>query len=273
MIYIRPEHADEENVIDMPSGMKYSSDAAGLQETKLGSYLRVKDGDQVTEGDALGAIHSELTGEVDAVTEKQVWVKSNRGKEYYLTGNMELELDDDAKTLTFVSEMSGKVKIIAYRSSSNKTVDRRRVIVKDERVYVIPEGARLTRDNVSIEPGEEVEEGERITGHIPFVTDIGGNVSIRKVTLNEVLNILDDSFAEADLIGRTVDKDVVDAKTGEVVLESGAVLDEAAAKAVMASRDGIGRVSVEREGSTLCVTVSGEDGTKEYLVRSRPAIS
>ena len=266
MIYIRPKDSAEEHLIDMPSGMKYSTDTAGLQETKLGSYLRVKDGDQVTEGDALGAIHSELAGEIDAVTDKQVHVKSNRGKEYYLTGNMEIELDDEAKTLTFVSEMSGKVKIIAYRSSSNKTVDRRRIIVKDERVYVIPEGARLTFDNVSIKPGEEVEEGERITGHIPFVTDIDGKVAIKHVTLTEVLNVTDDSISDADLVGRRVDKDVVDVKSGELVVQRGEQITAEQASAIIGAREAIGPVSVERQGTTLCIEIQNEDTSKEYLV-------
>jgi DNA-directed RNA polymerase subunit beta' len=267
MLYIRPEKGDlEEHIINMPSGMKYSNDTAGLQETKLGAYLRVKDGDQVAEGDALGAIHSEFTGVIDAVTEKQVHVRSKKGKEYYLTGNMEIELDDEEQTLTFVSEMSGKVKIIAYRSSSNKTVDRRRIIVKDERVYVIPEGARLTFDNVSIKPGEGAEEGDRITGHIPFVTDIAGTVKIKQVTLTEVLNVLDDSFSVEDLVGRRIDADVLDAKTGEVVVEKGAELNEEQAADILACKAGVGRISVERQSTTRCIEVVGEHATMEYLV-------
>jgi biotin carboxyl carrier protein len=198
--------------------MKYQSDAAGLLETKLGAYLKVKDGDQVREGDALGAIHSEIDGEVDISEGKQVVVRSNRGKEYYLTGNMEIEVDDENKTLTFVSEMSGKVKIIAYRSSSNKTVDRRRIIVKDERVYVIPDGARLTFDNVSVKPGQEVEEGARITGNIPFVTDIEGKVSIRPVTLSESITVVDDSVSADDLVGRVLDMAVIDVKSSYVLV-------------------------------------------------------
>ena len=77
-----------------------------------------------------------------------------------MSGSMDVMIDEDKREIQFMAEASGIVKIISYRSASNKTVDRRRVLIKDEREYVIPEGAQLNFDNVMLNSGDDVERYE-----------------------------------------------------------------------------------------------------------------
>ena len=268
MIYIVPEDADTaETEIVMPSGMKHYGETVGIQELPLGPMLRVKNGDQVREGDEVAAIFSEHEGEVEIQGTKTVLVHSQSQKEHYMTGNMEIEMDEDEKTLTFVSELAGKVKIISYRSSSNKTVDRRRIIVKDERVYIIPEGAQLKFDNVQVQAGELVTEGQKITGPIPFVTDLDGTVDIRSLVLGEVLNLTTGDLTTADLEGRILDESVLVPKTGEILGLKGDKVTASLAEVILSQGDDIGKIAVERLSETQCITVRHEDGDqRDYLI-------
>ena len=95
-----------------------------------------------------------------------------------MSGSMDVMIDEDKKEIQFMAEASGIVKIISYRSASNKTVDRRRVLIKDEREYVIPEGAQLNFDNVMLNSGDDVE-GYEINRSNTIISEIDGTVTIK----------------------------------------------------------------------------------------------
>jgi DNA-directed RNA polymerase subunit beta' len=268
MLYIVPKgDKAEESDITMPSGMKHYGDTAGVQELPLGPMLRVKNGDQVREGDQLAAIFSEYDGEIEVQGTKTLLVHSQALREHYMTGNMEIEIDEDEKKLTFVSELAGKAKIISYRSSSNKTVDRRRVIIKDERVYVIPTGAQLSYDNVDVEAGDLVEAGQKITGPIPFVSDLDGSVEVTSRILGELVNLTTGTVGASDLQGRVLNESILISKTGEIIGLKGEVICEDLATTILAEADDIGKISIEQLSETKCIVVTHEDGDKkEYLV-------
>jgi len=268
MIYIVPDEGNTtETEIEMPAGMKHYGETVGIQELPLGPMLRVKNGDQVREGDEVAAIYSGYEGEAEVAPGKAVLVHSRSQKEHYMTGNMEIEMDEDEKTLTFVSELAGKVKIISYRSSSNKTVDRRRIIVKDERVYIIPEGAQLKFDNVMVQAGEVVTEGQKITGPIPFVTDIEGTVEIRSMVLGEVINLTTGDVEASEIVGRVIDESILVPRTGEIVAVKGDTVDDALATTILEQADDIGKIALERRSETQCITVRSEDGEhRDYLI-------
>ena len=268
MLYIVPkgEQAEESDIV-MPSGMKHYGDTAGVQELPLGPMLRVKNGDQVRKGDQLAAIFSEYDGEIEVQGTKTLLVHSQALREHYMTGNMEIEIDEEAKKLTFVSELAGKAKIISYRSSSNKTVDRRRVIIKDERVYVIPKGAQLSFDNVDVEAGDLVEAGQKITGPIPFVSDLDGTVEVSSRILGELINLTIGGIGASDLEGRVLNESILISKTGEIIGLKGEVICEDLAQTILAEADDIGKISIEQLSETKCIVVTNEDGDfKEYLV-------
>ncbi len=270
ILYITPPDADEKaEVVEMPPGVKNVQDttSGSIQELPLGSVLRVKNGDQVLEGDELAGIYSELEGEVELPDDKTIYVNSSSIKEHYITGNMEIQLDEDEKTLTFMSELSGKVKIISYRSSSNKTVDRRRIIIKDERVYVIPEGAQLRFDNLLVKPGDVVTEGQRITGLIPFVTEIDGVVEIRDIVLGEVINVASGNVHKSDLVGRVADESILAPKTGELITLKGETITEEMAERILEEAESIGKIVLQQLSATRCITIRSEDGTvKDYSI-------
>jgi biotin carboxyl carrier protein len=268
MLYIVPKgEAAEESDVVMPSGMKHYGDTAGIQELPLGPILRVKNGDQIREKDQLAAIFSEYDGEIEVQGTKTLLVHSQALREHYMTGNMEIEIDEEAKSLTFVSELSGKAKIISYRSSSNKTVDRRRVIIKDERVYIIPRGAQLNFDNVAVEAGEMVEAGQKITGPIPFVSDVDGTVEVTDRILGELINLTSDTVGVTDLTDRILNESILISKTGEIVGLKGEAICEDLAETILAEAEDIGKISVEQLSATKCIIVTDEDGSaREYLV-------
>ena len=266
MIYVAPRGEEAVCEVEMPAGVKHTAEAVGLQETPNGAILMVKNGDQVRVGDDLMAICSELDGTVELQSKKSVVIRSYSPKEYYMTGNIEIELDEENKNLTFVSEVSGRVKIISYRSSSNKTVDRRRVIVKDERVYIIPEGAQLKFDNVFVQAGEDCTVGQKVTGPIPFVSDVEGVVSFRKLSLMDVVNLTEGEVKAADLDGKILGQDVIVSKTGEILAAQGDTVTAEVAKAVCAAREEIGKIHIQRESPQECVVITNEKGEKEYLI-------
>ena len=268
MVYILPtEEADSHgHEVEMPQGIKHLAESIGPQEIPEGPVIRVKNGDQIKSGDEVATIYSELPGTVDYKGKKTIGINSFALKEYYMTGNMQIEMDEANKNLTFVSEVTGKVKIMSYRSSSNKTVDRRRIIVKDERVYVIPEGAQLKPDNVAVQAGDDVKEGQKITGPIPFVSEVDGTVELRKLTVTDAILLSDDDTTVADIKGRKLAEDVIDPETGEVLATREETIEADKADLLLSARDKVGKVLVYRPTPQECIVVKSAKGSKEYLI-------
>ncbi|MBI4858769.1 MAG: DNA-directed RNA polymerase subunit beta' [Candidatus Riflebacteria bacterium] len=271
MVYVVPTDEEEICEVEMPAGVKHSAESLGIQEMPTGALLMVKNGDQVRAGDDLMVIFSELDGVAELTSKKSVSIKSSSPKEYYMTGNLEHELDEENKIVTFTSEVSGRVKIISYRSSSNKTVDRRRVIVKDERVYIIPEGAQLKFDNVFVQTGEDCTANQKITGPIPFVTEVDGKVSFRKLALMDVAQLVatdgvTPEVRASELVGKVLGQDAIVAKTGEILATIGETITEELARAIMDAAEEIGKLQIQRESPQECVVVTSEKGEKEYLI-------
>ena len=152
-------------------------------------------------------ILAEFDGEAKFSGRKNLTVTKSDSHEYYMTGSMDVDLNEEEKKIRFLAETCGIVKIISYRSASNKTVDRRRVLIKDEREYVIPEGAQLKFDNVMLNSGDEVEEGQKLTGPIPFVSEIDGTVSIRDHYERQSI-LLEENMKPEDLVGAMVVEDI-----------------------------------------------------------------
>jgi DNA-directed RNA polymerase subunit beta' len=275
MVFIASsEH--EDRILESPKGVKSSATKPVGNPTDLGVVLRVKSGDQVKAGDELVTIMAEFDGEVKYSGRKNLSVVRSQSHEYYMSGSMEVDLEEEEKKIRFLAEASGVVKIISYRSASNKTVDRKRVLIKDEREYVIPEGAQLKFDNVMLASGDEVTKGQKLTGPIPFISEIEGSVSIKDHYDSKTV-LLDSDIKPEELVGAVLLEDIPAAppEEGTEIAEDGepeavfmkaseAITSEWAEK-IYEDRERIGQIQISSLSKAKKVVVTNDDTSRDYI--------
>ena len=269
MIFIASSDS-EDRTYEAPKGVKSSATKPVGLPGDTGVVLKVKSGDQVKKGDELTMILAEFDGEAKFSGRKNLTVTKSDSHEYYMTGSMDVDLNEEEKKIRFLAETCGIVKIISYRSASNKTVDRRRVLIKDEREYVIPEGAQLKFDNVMLNSGDEVEEGQKLTGPIPFVSEIDGTVSIRDHYERQSI-LLEENMKPEDLVGAMVVEDISaelmgpEGEPGEDVPAGTEITSEIAEK-IYAMRERVGKVEVSADSGGCKVVVTNDETSREYII-------
>jgi len=263
MIFIAStEH--EDRIYEAPKGVKSSATKPVGLPTDLGVILRAKSGDQVKAGDELTNIVAEFDGEVKFSGRKSLSLIQKKEHEYYMSGSMDLDLDKKEQKIRFLAEASGITKIINYRSASNKTVDRRRVLIKDEREYVIPEGAQLNFDNVMLNSGDQVEKGQKLTGAIPFISEIDGVVTIKDHYEKKTV-IIDGDLKPEEIVGSVLIEDAVDGE-GNTVFKAGSEVDSDLAAEIYEKREEVEKVEVSALSEAKKIVVTNDETSREYII-------
>jgi DNA-directed RNA polymerase subunit beta' len=268
MIFIASTDSEDRSY-EAPKGVKSSATKPVGLPGDTGVVLKVKSGDQVKKGDELSMILAEFDGEAKYSGRKNLTLTKKDSHEYYMSGSMDVDQDDANSKIRFLAETCGIVKIISYRSASNKTVDRRRVLIKDEREYIIPEGAQLKFDNVMLNSGDDVEEGQKLTGPIPFVSEIDGSVSIRDHYERKSI-LLEENLKPEEIVGSVVVEDISaelmgpEGEPGEAVPAGTEITSEIAAK-LYEMRERVGKVEVSIESGGCKVVVTNDDTSREYV--------
>jgi len=181
-----------------------------------------------------------------------------------MSGSMDVEKDEKEQKVRFLAEGSGIVKVISYRSASNKTVDRRRVLIKDEREYVIPEGAQLKFDNVMLHSGDDVEKGQKLTGPIPFISEIDGTVSIKDHYAKKTV-LLDADLKPEELVGAFLVEDVM-GEDDKVVFKAGDEVTSDIAERLYENRESVGQIEVSALSDSKKVVVTNDETAREYII-------
>ena len=263
MVFIASsEHQDK--TLEAPKGVKSSATKPVGLPTDLGVILRAKSGDQVKAGDELVSILAEYDGEVKFSGRKNLSLIERKSHEYYMSGSMDVMIDEDKKEIQFMAEASGIVKIISYRSASNKTVDRRRVLIKDEREYVIPEGAQLNFDNVMLNSGDDVEKGMKLTGPIPFISEIDGTVTIKDHYERRTV-LLDDDLKPEEIKGAVLMEDAL-GEEGALVCKAGTEIDADIAAQLYESREKVGQIEITALSESKKIVVTNDDTSRDYIL-------
>jgi biotin carboxyl carrier protein len=251
---------------EAPKGVRSSQSKVIGLAGDLGMVLKVKAGDQVKKNDELVVLLAESDGEVRYAGKKSLIVSQFKSHEYYMSGTLKIEQNEDESALRFLAEGSGTVKIISYKSASNKTVDRKRVLIKDEREYVIPEGAQLKFENVIVNSGDDVKSGQKITGPIPFVSEIGGTVSVRDNFVKETV-LLDSDLKPESIVDAVLLQDVVEKESG-LKLKKGLLLDSETAQKIYAAREALGKLEVSVKSDSKRVIITNDETSVEYVTPS-----
>ncbi|MCO4782403.1 MAG: DNA-directed RNA polymerase subunit beta' [Candidatus Cloacimonetes bacterium] len=261
MIFIASDDL-EDNIYESPKGLKSSATKPIGLPGDLGVVLKVKSGDQVKANDELCSIFAEFSGEVKYTGRKTLSVIHKKSSEYYMTGSMDVELDEDNKQVRFLAEGNGIVKLISYRSASNKTVDRRRVLIKDEREYVIPESCQLRFDNVVVQSGDDVEVGQKLTGTIPFITEVEGTVAIKDHYAKSSV-LLEEDLQPESLVGAVFMEDA--SHEGAVLYKAGEEVTSEIAQDLYEKRESVGKVEVSALSESKRIIITNDETSREYI--------
>jgi len=262
MIFIASsEHSDQE--FEAPKGVKSSATKTIGAATDTGVVLKVKTGDQVKAGDELVTLIAEFDGEVVASGKKALSLVQSKTHEYYMSGTMQVEKNEDEQKLRFIAEASGQVRIVTFRSASNKTVDRKRVLIKEEHEYTIPDGAILRRDNLVVNSGEEVKRGQKISGPIPFVSEIAGTVTFKDHYVRKTLTLDVDTRPE-ELVGAALLEHVI--VDGKVLYPSGTDVTQLIAEDLYSLREQIVKIQISVKSNAKKVVVIGDESSREYVI-------
>jgi len=262
MIFIASsEHSDQE--FEAPKGVKSSATKTIGAATDTGVVLKVKTGDQVKAGDELVTLVAEFDGDVQLSGKKALSLNQTKTHEYYMSGSMMVEKNEEEKKLRFMAEGSGQVRIVTFRSASNKTVDRKRVLIKEEHEYNIPEGAILRRENLVVNSGDEVKKGQKISGPIPFLSEIAGTVSFKDHYVKRSI-LLDEDIKPSEFMGAALLEPVT--IDGQVLYASGTDISEEVAKDLYEKREAIGRIHISAKSNSKKVLVIGDESSREYVI-------
>jgi len=262
-------------VYDVPTGVK---DKKGDIDIKnLGVQLKVKSGNEIKYGDEILAIYSEIDGVVNMPGKNQILVQKAVQKEYKLSPDIALNIDEENSKVTIISKMSGIVKILSSAkagSGGKAAVSEKRVIVNQEKVYKIPESVKLFIEDTKLPDGETVASGQEVTGPIPLKNVLGGIVHIeevvdpiteekyRVVKVKSVgkVNLRTKGSLKDKLLNKIAYKDIVLKETGEVLLKAGEKITEDIVNKIVVSAPDSGVVDF----SDIITCVVGKDSLLGY---------
>jgi DNA-directed RNA polymerase subunit beta' len=264
IIFIFPDREDIAAPIEypLPRGVKESKDLA-LKTS--GIILNVKNGDTVSPNERLMTIMSELDGIVTiSGNGQQINVSKDVLEEYEFKGEMAAAIDEAKKNLSLLATISGVVRVINEKSAANKTLDRKRVIVKNEIEYMVPKGVILRpKDNCKIPNGQEVPENGELTTKLIIQSEIDGVVEIISTKSEARIHLIADDLSI--LKNAVLARSAVNRETDDVIAAAGKTIDDTLYEIICDNAASIREVYIV-SGEQDAVCVKGEDQQQVYPV-------
>ncbi|NLF96944.1 MAG: DNA-directed RNA polymerase subunit beta' [Candidatus Riflebacteria bacterium] len=260
MVFIFPvgEKHGERKEYSLPKGVKEAKEAAIKNS---GMILNVKNGDEVFPNQKLLSVISEVDGTVSLTAGgTKISVSKEAEEEYEFKGEMAAAIDEQNKMLSLIAPISGLVRVINEKSAANKTLDRKRVIVKNEIEYPVPRGVILRpKENCKIPNGGDVAENGELTTKLFIQAEIDGVIEITKISSETRIHLISDDI---ELIKyATLARAAVNRETDEVIAESGSEIDDDLFAIIDENRAAVREVYIVK-GEQKAVNIIGEDDMK-----------
>ncbi len=272
MIFVFPtnEKAGSRVEYSLPKSVKEAKEAA---VKNAGLILNVKNGDEVFPGQKLLSVISEADGNVTLSSGgTKISVAKEVEEEYEFKGEMAAAIDEQNKTLSLIAPISGLVRVINEKSAANKTLDRKRVIVKNEIEYNVPRGVILRpKENCKIANGGDVTENGELTSKLLIQAEIDGTIEITRIKSEVRVHLITDDM---ELIrNATLARSAINRENDEVIANGGTVIDEALFNVFEENRAAIREVYILK-GEQEAVNIIGEDDMKvQYPVPTGATIN
>jgi hypothetical protein len=272
MLFVFPleDKKGERKEYSLPKSVKEAKEA--VVKTS-GIILNVKNGDEVYPGQKMLSIVSEVEGTLSVSSGgTKLSVSKEVEEEYEFKGEMAAAIDEQNKTLSLIAPISGVVRVINEKSAANKTLDRKRVIVKNEIEYPVPRGVILRpKENCKVPNGATVAEGGELTTKLVIQAEIDGTVELSKIKSEVRIHLISDDIEL--LHNATLARAAINRETDEVIAESGQEIDDDLFTLLEANRGAIREVYILK-GEQEAVNVIGEEGTKvQYPVPASATVT
>ncbi|EKD82375.1 MAG: DNA-directed RNA polymerase, beta' subunit, partial [uncultured bacterium] len=248
----------ERKEYSLPKGVKEAKEAA---IKNCGIILNVKNGDEVYPNQKLLSIISEVEGTVSlSAGGTKISVAKEAEEEYEFKGEMAAAIDEQNKMLSLIAPISGLVRVINEKSAANKTLDRKRVIVKNEIEYQVPRGVILRpKENCKIPNGGDVVENGELTTKLFIQAEIDGVVEITKISSETRIHLITEDI---EIIrNATLARAAINRETDDVVAESGTVIDDDLFAIIDDNRAAVREVYIVK-GEQKAVNIIGEEDIK-----------
>ena len=264
MLFIYPDGSNKGEVKEypLPKGVKEAKD---ISLKTGGMILNVKNGDSVQPGERLLSVVSEMDG-ICTISSNGTQINISRDvvEEYEFKGEMAAAIDEKNKNLSLIAPISGVVRVINEKSAANKTLDRKRVIVKNEIEYLVPRGVILRpKENCKIPNGQDVADGCELTTKLVVQAEIDGVAEIIRTTGERRVNLISDDLSL--LKSATLARELLNRDTDVVLAASGTVIDDDLMSIIDDNRDGIREVYIAA-GEQEAVNLKGDDQVLTYPV-------
>jgi DNA-directed RNA polymerase subunit beta' len=260
MIFVFPTDGKEAERIEysLPKSVKEAKE--GTVKT-AGLILNVKNGDEVYPGQRLLSIVSEMAGTLSTSSNgTKLTIAKEVEEEYEFKGEMAAAIDEQGKTLSLIAPISGVVRVINEKSAANKTLDRKRVIVKNEIEYQVPRGVILRpKENCRIGNGGDVTQDGDLTTKLVIQAEIDGTIEITKTKSEQRIHLISDDM---EIIrNATLARAALNRETEEVVAASGAEIDDALFEILEENKAAIREVYIVK-GEQDAINIIGEEDIK-----------
>jgi hypothetical protein len=197
MLFIFPNggQGSDRQEYALPKGVKEARD---VTLKTGGMILNVKNGDTVHTGERLLSVVSEMDGIVTISSNgTQINVSKEVMEEYEFKGELAAAIDEQNRTLSLIAPLSGVVRVINEKSAANKTLDRKRVIIKNEMEYLVPRGVILRlKENCKVPNGHEVTENGDLTTKLVIQAEIDGVAEVTKTRGERRVHLISEEISQ-----------------------------------------------------------------------------
>jgi len=265
MVFVFPEKSEPGDVTkdySLPKGVKEAKD---ISLKTGGMILNVKNGDMVQPGERLLSVVSEMDGALSITGNgTALTVSKDVIEEYEFKGEMAAAIDEKNRKLSLIAPISGVVRVINEKSAANKTLDRKRVIVKNEIEYLVPRGVILRpKENCKIPNGQDVPEGGELTTKLVVQAEIDGVVEIVNTKSERRVHLITEDLA--GLKGATLSRIMINRETDDQYAAPGVVIDDDLFSIIQENRASIREVFIT-SGEQEAINIKGEDQSIQYPV-------
>ncbi len=262
IIFVTPLDRKEqlEAVYKLPNGVKERKEEIDI--INQGVVLKVKNGNEVCYGDELLGIYSEIDGQVSLKSKNTIIVSKESSKEYLIPASLSVVLDEKKKTMAIASKGEGMVKLLTSKTGTDKTQDKRRIVVNLERVYPLPKDLKLFMNQIKVQAGVSVKANENVTHPLVLTSQLDGIVSVEKPILDEIsgkfvrrvvvrnlskISLTDKESIKKKMLNRISMNDIIDLNSGELILERAQEITEEVSNRILLVSDIAGKVGFDKE--------------------------
>ncbi|MDD2997742.1 MAG: hypothetical protein PHV05_01700, partial [Candidatus Riflebacteria bacterium] len=260
MIFVFPTNEKQGARVEymLPKSVKEAKEAA---VKNAGLILNVKNGDEVFPNQKLLSVISEADGTVVLSSGgTKIAITKEVEEEYEFKGEMAAAIDEQNKLLSLIAPISGLVRVINEKSAANKTLDRKRVIVKNEIEYPVPRGVILRpKENCKIANGGDVAENGDLTSKLFIQAEIDGTVEITKIKSEVRVHMITDDIEV--IKNATLARAAINRENDDVIAASGSVVDDDLYAILEENRAAVREVYILK-GEQRAVNLIGEDDLK-----------